>query len=35
MFGMQNGDKVLPSIISVSQGHIIKMLINLEPHGIL
>ena len=30
----QNGDKGLPSIISVGQGILVKMLITLESHGI-
>ena len=32
---MQNRDKGLPSIILVSRGLLVKMLINLEAHGIL
>ena len=32
---MQNRDKGLPSLILVSRGLLVKMLINLEAHGIL
>ena len=32
---MQNGDEASPSIISVVQGLLVKLLINLEMHGII
>ena len=31
---MQNGDEASPSINPFGLGHIVKMLITLEPHGI-
>ena len=31
---MQNRDEGLPSIILAGRGILVKMLINLEPHGI-
>ena len=31
---MQNGDEALPSISSASHGHLVKMLITLEPRVI-
>ena len=33
--GMQNGGEGLPSISFASQGLLVKMLITLEPHGIV
>ena len=33
--GMQNGGEALPSINPAGQGLLVKMLITLEPHGIV
>ena len=30
---MQNDDEALPSIIPACRGHLIKMLVTLEPYG--
>ena len=32
--GMQNSDETSPSICPTSGGHLVKMLISLESHGI-
>ena len=32
--GMQNGDEASSSISPFGSGHLVKMLITLEPHGI-
>ena len=33
--GMQNVDEGLPSIILACRGILVKMLITIEPHGII